>query len=316
LYVKALFQEKFSRATLMKLQEKLKTALDETRLLILGAQILMGFHFNGAFQDAFDTLPISSRLLHALAFLLMALTVGLLIAPSMQHRLVEGGEDSLRMNRIATTFAGAALLPFAISLGLDLFIVFERQYGPMFALPAAGLFFLLAVFFWFGAEWFSKKTSRESTMPEQSEKTPLHAKVEQMLTEARVLIPGAQALFGFQLAVMLTSGFDKLPETSKLIHTGALCCIALAIILLMAPAAFHRLAYDGEDSEEFHRLGTRFIVTAALPIAAGIAGDLYVAVAKATESTSVGMTASGVGAILLLLLWYVQPLLLRLKHGT
>ena len=37
-------------------------------------------------------------------------------------------------------------------------------------------------------------------------KTPLRAKVEQMLTEARVLIPGAQALLGFQMAIMLTSG--------------------------------------------------------------------------------------------------------------
>jgi hypothetical protein len=299
----------------MKLQDKLKTALDETRLLILGAQILMGFHFNGAFQDAFNTLPQSSRELHALAFLLMVMTVGLLIAPSMQHRLVERGEGSLRMNKVATMFAGVALLPFAISLGLDLFIVFDRHFGPGFALPTAAVFFLLAVILWFGAEWLSKRqTSRDTVMA--NEKTPLHAKVEQMLTEARVLIPGAQALLGFQFAVMLTSGFEKLPQASKLIHTGALCCIALAIILLMTPAAFHRIAYDGEDSEEFHRLGARFVVAAALPIAAGIAGDLYVAVSKATESVSVGATTASIGAILLLILWYVQPLLLRLKMGT
>jgi hypothetical protein len=33
----------------MKLQAKIKTALDETRLLILGAQILLGFQLNGVF---------------------------------------------------------------------------------------------------------------------------------------------------------------------------------------------------------------------------------------------------------------------------
>jgi hypothetical protein len=32
---------------------KVKTAMDETRLLILGAQILLGFHLNGAFQSGF-----------------------------------------------------------------------------------------------------------------------------------------------------------------------------------------------------------------------------------------------------------------------
>jgi len=38
------------------LDARVKTALDETRLLILGAQILFGFHLNGAFQNAFDEL--------------------------------------------------------------------------------------------------------------------------------------------------------------------------------------------------------------------------------------------------------------------
>ena len=34
---------------------RVKTALDETRLLILGAQILLGFHLNGAFNQASPT---------------------------------------------------------------------------------------------------------------------------------------------------------------------------------------------------------------------------------------------------------------------
>jgi hypothetical protein len=27
----------------------------------------------------------------------------------------------------------------------------------------------------------------------------------------------------------------------------------------MAPAAYHRIVYKGEDSEEFHRIGSRFV---------------------------------------------------------
>ena len=38
-----------------------------------------------------------------------------------------------------------------------------------------------------------------SSQTEEASSTPLHAKIEQMLTEARVILPGAQALFGFQL---------------------------------------------------------------------------------------------------------------------
>lgn len=42
----------------------------------------------------------------------------------------------------------------------------------------------------------------------QESPTPLHAKIEQSLTEARVILPGAQALLGFQLIVMMTRAFD------------------------------------------------------------------------------------------------------------
>jgi hypothetical protein len=37
----------------VKLDRRIKTALDETRLLILGSQVLFGFPFAGAFQDDF-----------------------------------------------------------------------------------------------------------------------------------------------------------------------------------------------------------------------------------------------------------------------
>jgi hypothetical protein len=38
----------------MKLERQLKIALDESRLLILGSQVLFGFQFNGIFQQQFD----------------------------------------------------------------------------------------------------------------------------------------------------------------------------------------------------------------------------------------------------------------------
>lgn len=92
--------------------------------------------------------------------------------------------------------------------------------------------------------------------------TPLSAKVEQMLTEARVTIPGAQALLGFQLTVTLTRAFKQIPFESKLAHAAALCCIALGIILLMAPAAQHRISFGGEDSADFLKIGSVFIIAA------------------------------------------------------
>ena len=58
-----------------------------------------------------------------------------------------------------------------------------------------------------------------------------------MLTEARVILPGAQALLGFQLVIVLTGAFEKLPDISRLMHGLALLCVALSVTLLMTPAA-------------------------------------------------------------------------------
>jgi hypothetical protein len=59
----------------------------------------------------------------------MAAATGLLVAPSMKHRIVENGEDTVRIHRITGAFAGMALLPFAVSLGLGFYIVFDHVFG-------------------------------------------------------------------------------------------------------------------------------------------------------------------------------------------
>ena len=46
-----------------ELDRKVKTALDETRLLILGVQVLLGFEFQSFFQDGFEELSPASKTL-------------------------------------------------------------------------------------------------------------------------------------------------------------------------------------------------------------------------------------------------------------
>src|SRR4051812_39155676 len=106
----------------MSLARKFKTALDETRLLMLGSQILFGFQFNGTFQAGIEELSVSMKRLDAAALLLMSITIALLITPSARHRLANGEIDHSLL-RATTFFAGAALLPFSISLGIDIYIV-------------------------------------------------------------------------------------------------------------------------------------------------------------------------------------------------
>jgi len=173
----------------------------------------------------------------------------------------------------------------------------------------------LAIAAWFGAELLLRPAKLPEEVMQEHPETPIDTRVEHMLTEARVLLPGAQALLGFQLAVMLTEAFGALPETSKVVHVGSLCCIALSVILLMAPAAFHRITFGGQNTESFHRLGSALVLAAAAPLGVGIVGALFVAVTKALNEPAIGAAVAFGVAVVLTGLWLAYPLLLRARDG-
>jgi hypothetical protein len=298
-----------------KIDRKLKTALDETRLLILGVQILLGFEFQCVFQDRFDRLAEDAKQLNLAALGLIVLSIALLIAPSMQHRIVEAGQSTPRLIQTTNRLAGAALLPLTAGLALSAFVVVQLSFGPAAGMAVAGLLACASVFCWFVLEIFVVGHDRESPQMRPSA-TPLKTKIEQLLTEARLIIPGGQALFGFQFIAMLTSGFDRLPETAKLVHLAALCLIGMNVILMMTPAALHRLSFGGEDSPRFLSMGSALVTIGPAFLAAGISAEIYVVFLKALDSTQVALTASIAAALVLTALWYVWPSALRKSAGS
>jgi len=82
----------------MELSKKVKVALDETRMLILGVQILLVFQFRGVFGDGYDQLPADSRYLSGVALGLMICVVGLLITPV----LITGWSRLVRIAVVST----------------------------------------------------------------------------------------------------------------------------------------------------------------------------------------------------------------------
>lgn len=301
---------------------KVKTALDETRTLILGAQILLGFQYQAAFQERFGAWSSTSRQLSALALAFMLLTVSLLVAPSAFHRIAEDGQSTRRMHRLTGYFAALALLPFAAALGLDLTIVLERAWGQRVAAAAAGVLFTAAAAAgWYGVGLYMRRTQGAAERDMARTRgphgdAPLHARIEQTLTEARVILPGAQALLGFQLVIVLSSTFEKLPASSRLVHGLALLAIALTVVLLITPAALHRIVWSGEESEAVLRIGGRITTLSLLPLALGIAGDAYVVWTQMTGMTLGAAIAGGIVLLVLLSLWYAWPLADRLSKGA
>jgi hypothetical protein len=303
----------------MELSKKIKTALDETRMLILGAQILLGFELRAAFSESFDQLPASARHLEALALMLMTVAVALMITPGTYHRIVEGGRDSGAFHEVTTIIADISLFPFALALGLDLFVSIEHVCGRSTGMAAGIGATLAALAMWYGMpRAMARRTGqKERAMTEaqrdEQPRTPLHVKIEQMLTEARVILPGAQALFGFQLAIVLTRAFEDLPDLSRLVHAVSLGLVALSVMLLMAPAAYHRIVYAGEDSPDMHRVGSAMVTAATAPLALGLAGDIYVVIGKII-GLATGLAAAGLALFVLITLWYGYPLAVALHR--
>jgi hypothetical protein len=293
-----------------KAASKLKAALDETRLLILGVQILLGFEFQSVFQDGFDGLGPLSKYLSLGALGLIVLSIAILIAPSMQHRLVEDGRSTARLIEMTNRLAAAALVPLTLGLTLSTYVVTERTFGFAVGIATAALLGCASTFCWFGLEILIVGRRKEMEKMQQSP-TPLKTKIEQLLTEARLIIPGGQALFGFQFIAMLTSGFDRLPEIAKVVHAIALCLVGMNVIIMMTPAALHRLSFGGEDSGRFFRLGSALVTVGPVFLATGICAEVYVVFLKALNSSQVAVAASVGTAILLAGLWYVWPLSLR-----
>jgi hypothetical protein len=306
----------------MELGKRVKIGLDETRMLVLGSQVLIGFQFRSVFQNAFESLPDWSRYLDGVSLLLMVCTLGLLILPGPYHRIVEDGHNSGHLCTVTGTVASWALAPFAASIGLAVGITCERVWGASGGL-AAGIAAAAGAFgLWYGLGESRKGSEgkKERAMSRQEEdKTEnpgLHEKIDTMLTEARVILPGAQALLGFQLAIVMTEGFEKLQPQLKSLHGTALLLVCLSVLLLMAPAAYHRIVYAGQDSVQFHKVGSRLVTLSTIPLAIGVAADVFVVSTKIWESPAVSAVAGLFSLGFLIGAWHLIPISVRAMRGS
>ena len=315
-----------------KIKNKVENALDEARMLVLGAQVLVGFQFRSVFEPGFDSLPLPSQILKLAGLGLMLLAVGLIISPAAYHRLVEGGEDTPEIHRYTSKLMSWALLPFAFGLGIDLYVAAQKILGWKVGVAAGLAGTLLAASCWYFLEFYmrreraddieaARRGDREMGVDEGGEKDgkkeereKLSNRIKHVLTECRVVLPGSQALLGFQFVVILTESFDKLTPLSKYIHLAALGLNALTIVLLITPAAYHRMVERGEETEHFHHFASKVLVAALVPLALALAADVYVVVQKVTESQLVSVVSALVILAVFWELWFGLTLYRRTQR--
>jgi hypothetical protein len=280
------------------LQTKIQNVLDEIRILILSAQVLLSFQYYAAFQRGFAELPRALQLAKLGALILSLATLALLLTPVSFHRIVEDGRPTSAMHRFATRMMTPALLPFGVALAIDIFVAAWMTAGRTAAWAFGIGVVAVATFAWWGGEAIARRRHGPSQgrgdHGQEDEET--RNRVQQVLTEARVVLPGAQAIFGFGFSAVLSDAFRELPDSSKLAHLTALVFVTLSIVLLIAPAAYHRIVEEGENTEHFVGFAGRLITAAMVPLAIGISLDFFVVTRKIVGSFAAGVTG-GVSAL-------------------
>ena len=130
-----------------------------------------------------------------------------------------------------------------------------------------------------------------------------------------MVIPGIQALFGFQLIAIFNQGFDeKLSEPVQVVHLAALILTALSMALVMTPAAIHRIAEPMSVSERFLWMASNLLLAGMVSLAIGVALDVFVVTTALTSSHAAGVGIGVVALVVFFAFWLIVPRRERAKH--
>ncbi len=142
----------------------------------------------------------------------------------------------------------------------------------------------------------------------EREVLPLTRAVEFLLEECRMVLPGIQALFGFQLIATFNPTFsERLIETDQSLHLLATALVAVAVALIMTPAAIHRTMGAREITDTFIRLSTRLLLISMVPLALGIALDFYVVTLMVTEARDLSTLLATALLFVFAIFWFALP---------
>ena len=146
-----------------------------------------------------------------------------------------------------------------------------------------------------------------STEPNK-EQLSLDSAVRHILEECRMVLPGIQALFGFQLIAVFNEGFaQKLSTVQQQIHFVSIVLTVIAIALVMTPAALHRQIDPLAVTHRFIRSSTILLILSMFPLAISICLEIYLIAQIITRLYWLSLlTAAGL-FLLFLSLWTVLP---------
>ncbi|MFO0578119.1 MAG: DUF6328 family protein [Polyangia bacterium] len=146
----------------------------------------------------------------------------------------------------------------------------------------------------------------------EQQRESLGKAISHTLEEARMVLPGVQALFGFQLVAVLNPPFyGLLSFTQQRLHLVAVLLTALSIALMMTPAAYHRQAEQHSVSQRFLVLASRLLTLGMFTLMLALSLDCYLVAGIILRSAWFALFIAIGLALIFVSLWFVMPRLVR-----
>lgn len=133
----------------------------------------------------------------------------------------------------------------------------------------------------------------------------------ELLEELRTVLPGVQVLFAFLLVAPFSQRFVDLDDLGRNLYGLALAGTALAAIIFLAPASYHRVA-PRQARHGRLRTGIRLMVTGMLVLGTSIVLAV-VTVMRFIFGPDIAILVASVVVATMVALWYVLPLLRRFR---
>ncbi len=146
-------------------------------------------------------------------------------------------------------------------------------------------------------------------------KEELDQEWSELVEEHRLAMPGTQVLFAFLLVLPFQSRFEELSNQQTYVYYSALLCAAVAIVLLIAPTAAHRMLWRHGDKEALLRTSTLTALAATAFIAAGMTASVYLITDFLFGEPATAVVTS-ILAGLFVGFWYGFPLVRRLRAAA
>jgi cation transport ATPase len=147
----------------------------------------------------------------------------------------------------------------------------------------------------------------------EEEQERLNRQMTELLNELRVAMPGVQVLFGFLLAVPFQQRFETVDAFQRDVYFVTLIAAATATAFLIAPSAYHRIAFQMHDKPRIIRVGTVQFICGLVALAIAMNGAVLLVTDVLFQAATVVVTLAVVGS-LFAWLWFGIGLWRRLRR--